>query len=237
MISHEGTDRDGDNQVDGEFDSDLHIDEADELSLIDDDERLPWLESGDYDDDDGGVDSSRIIGFALLGLLALVVVLGGIWWFSNRTTDPDLIADGSLIEAPAGPIKERPADPGGKTFAGTGNVAPAVGEGESREGRLASTDVPKPSIEAATTANTVVTPDSGGVGVQVGAYSTRETAQKGWDALARQTDAIKGFKYRIVEGKADIGIVYRLQAVAGDTASAKQLCDALKADGLACQVK
>jgi len=40
-----------------------------------------------------------------------------------------------------------------------------------------------------------------------------------------------------VEGEADIGTVYRLQAVAGDAASANRLCSALKGDGVACQVK
>jgi dihydroxyacetone kinase len=40
-----------------------------------------------------------------------------------------------------------------------------------------------------------------------------------------------------VEGQADIGKVYRLQAVADDVAAAKRLCDALQSDGVACQVK
>lgn len=239
----EGTDRDGQEPLDGKIDGpfitddtqDLSLGDGEELSLGDEEERLPWLESGEYDDEDGGVDSGRIVGFALLGLLALAALIGGIWYLSNRTTDPELVADGSTIEAPVGPVKEKPEDPGGKTFAGTGNVAPGVGEGETRDGRLAEDAAPKPSIDAATPANTTDTVS--GIGVQVGAYSTKESAQKGWDALARQTDAIKGFKYRIVEGKADIGTVYRLQAMAGDQASAKRLCDALKADGLACQVK
>ena len=80
-------------------------------------------------------------------------------------------------------------------------------------------------------------PAAPGIGVQVGAYSNRETAEAGWASLVRQTDALAGVRHRIVQGQADIGTVYRLQAVAGNEASARALCDALKADGIACQVK
>ncbi|WP_234026973.1 SPOR domain-containing protein [Erythrobacter sp. HKB08] len=223
--------------------------EADEqeLELADDDESLPWLDS-DYDDEEeGGYDTGRLIGMALLGLLLIAAVVGGIWWLGNRTGDDDLVADGSTIEAPEGPVKERPADAGGKQFEGTGNVAPAVGEGESREGRLAAGETPKPearpSIDAAGSKNTGSTgesaqaPASGGFGVQVGAFSTRERAVQAWGTLNRQTDALSGFNYRVVEGKVDGGTVYRLQAVAGSDSAARQLCNALKADGLACQLK
>lgn len=211
----------------------------------DEDERLPWLESGDEDYEEAGVDSARIFGFALLALLALGAFVGGIWWFGNRGPDPELVADGSTIEAPAGPYKEKPEDPGGKKFEGTGNMAPAVGEGRDTEGRIAD-NAPKPSIDAPTTGqgalarpSATATPaaSSGGVGVQVGAYSSKEQAEAGWQKLQAQTDKLSGVSHRVVQGQADIGTVYRLQAVAGDAASASRLCTALKADGVACQVK
>lgn len=214
--------------------------DTEELSLTNEDDRLPWLESGDYDDDDdaNGVDTGRIVGFALLGLLALAVLAGGVWFISNRTSNSEFVADGSVIKAPPGPVKERPENPGGKTFAGTGNVAPGVGEGKVSEGRLAKTPESAAPAKPAPAADSPPQPAAPvGVGVQVGAYSTRESAQRGWEALSRQTDAIAGFSYRIVEGKADIGTVYRLQAVTGDRTSAKALCNALRNDGLACQVK
>ncbi|MCP5395984.1 MAG: SPOR domain-containing protein [Sphingomonadaceae bacterium] len=220
-----------------------------ELALAEDEDRLPWLESGEYDDEEEGVDTARILGLALLGLLLIGLVLGGFWYFNNRQTDPELVADGSTIEAPPGDYKERPDDPGGKEFEGTGDTSFAVGEGQSREGRLAqgNSEAPKPSIgageasggagTAASTAGAQEAPASGGTGVQVGAFSSRESAVAGWGKLSRQTDKLSGVKYRVVEGQADIGKVYRLQAVAGDTASAQRLCNALKAEGIACQVK
>lgn len=214
---------------------------GEQLTLADDDERLPWLESGEDDEDEGGVDTGRIVGFALFALLALAALVVGIWWFGSRTPDAELVADGSTIAAPPGPYKERPADPGGKKFEGTGNLAPAVGEGASREGRLAEavaapvTDAPKPGEKPAAASSQPAA--SGGVAVQVGAYSNKETAEAGWQRLLGQTEHLSGVSHRVVQGQADIGTVYRLQAIAGSAAAASSLCAALKADGIACQVK
>jgi hypothetical protein len=217
-----------------------------QLTLADEDERLPWLETGDDDYAEGGVDTGRIFGFALLALLALAILVGGIWWFGHRSTDPALIADGSTIAAPEGPYKQKPANPGGRTFEGTGDMAPAVGEGQTREGRIADA-APKPSVAApkagespapaASGSATPGTDNSGSVAVQVGAYSSKEAAEAGWQRLLGQTTKLAGVSHRAIQGQADIGTVWRLQAMAGDTATANRLCAALKADGVACQVK
>ena len=224
----------GDEPVE-EWTEEQPVEGTEELGL-DDDERLPWLESSDYDDEPQGVDTGRILGFLILAVLLLAVVLGGGWYFLNRGADGDQVADGSTIEAPEGPYKERPEDPGGRIAEGTGDVAPAVGEGQSREGRLARAEEPQaPAQDREDEAARAPAPT--GVGVQVGAFSNRETAERGWATLNRQTEALSGVKYRIVEGQADIGKVFRLQAVAGDLAAARRLCNALEADGVACQVK
>lgn len=211
-----------------------------QLTLADEDERLPWLETGDEDFDEGGVDTGRIFGFVLLALIALAAFVGGIWWFGNRGGDTEIVADGSTIEAPPGPYKERPEDPGGKQFEGTGNLAPAVGEGKSTEGRLAD-NAPQPPVEApkasGSPAPSATPAATGGIGVQVGAYSSKADAEAGWQRLQSQTDKLTGVSHRVVQGQADIGTVFRLQAIAGDAAAASRLCAALKSDGVACQVK
>ena len=76
-----------------------------------------------------------------------------------------------------------------------------------------------------------------GYSVQVGAFSSHASAESGWSKLSSDYDALKGVKHRIIEGKADIGTVYRLQAVTPDRASAHALCSKLKAANLNCQVK
>lgn len=216
------------------------VDETgEELDLVDDDS-LPWLEADEEDDDAGGIDSVQIIGFALILLTLLAVVVGGIWYFSRSAGDPALEPDGSTIAAPEGPVRERPEDPGGRELPGTGDVAPVVGEGGTREGVMdtgeddASTGEGEQDGE---NAPETPAPSTSGVGVQLAAYSSRARAEQGWADLTRRTRALDGVRYRIEQGTVDIGTVYRLQAVASDRAAADRLCAALRADGLDCQVK
>lgn len=218
-----------------------------ELALSNDDS-LPWLESDEYDPDEGGVDTARIVGFAIILLTLLMFAVGGTWYYSNYLSGERIVADGSTIEAPAGPYKLRPEDAGGKEFAGTGNVAPEVGEGITREAQLAERPAPPavavraptdgaPRPQIATRSSDEAAPAAGGIGVQVGAYGSRAAAEAGWATLLRQTEVLNGVSHRVVKGQADIGTVYRLQAVASDLVAARTLCQALEADGVACQVK
>lgn len=221
----------------------------DELALEAADERLPWLESDDEGEDATGVDTGRLIGLGLILLVMLVAAVGAVWLVANRGLGEGPAPDGSLIAAPAVPYKERPADPGGKTFAGTGDTSYAVGAGKEVEGRLATSAPPPPAAVVPTpppadNAKPQPSPTSvaeaglaAGTAVQVGAYSTRGDAEAGWRRLSGQTDALSGVSHRIVVGRADIGTVYRLQAAGGDKAGAQALCNRLKAAGIACQVK
>ena len=216
-----------------------------ELALEEDD-RLPWLES-DEEDEPATYDTGRLVGFGLIMVVVLAVLVGAIWFVTHRNLTGGPPADGSLIAAPEGPFKVRPSDPGGKVFPGTGDTSFAVGEGKTVEGRLATTggppspiasSAPRPQPSASpspTAASETGLPP--GTAVQVGAYSSKADAETGWRTLTRQTSLLSGVSYRIVEGHADIGRVYRLQAVGGDHASAVGLCAKLSAEGIACQVK
>ena len=226
------------------------------LGLDDGDERLPGLESAD-DIDPEGFDSGRIIGFVMLGLIALGMIVTAVWFASHRGPGA---ADGSTISAEAGPYKVAPEDPGGKKFAGTGDTSYAVAQGETRSGTIAGEEpapapgfstaatpvpsaTPKPAPSASATpkasasATASAAPAASGVGVQVAAYTSAADAEAGWSALAARHDALSGFKHRVVEGQAEFGRVFRLQAVAGDVAAANALCAKLKASGQGCQVK
>lgn len=223
---------------------------TEQLGLTEEEERLPWLESPEDDewDDSQGSDNSKLAGFVLMGLVALAAIVGGIWWATNRGPDPALVADGSVIEAPDQPYKQAPQDPGGKTFDGTGDSSFAVSEGQNRPPQLggepgapvAAAPVATPSQAAAPAAAPApaAAAASGGVGVQVGAFSSKATAEAGWTKLVGQAGAaLSGVPHRVVAGNADIGTVYRLQAVAPDASSAQALCGKLKAAGISCQVK
>lgn len=210
-----------------------------------DEQRLPWLEGADdveFDDEEPG--NGRFIGFAVLGLILLAAILGGVYWATHRG-GPAANADGSLIEASREPYKIAPKEPGGKTFQGTGDSSFKVSEGERPAANLAGGSAPAATASASAApggnapkpATAQAAPSESGVGVQIGAFSSSSSAEAAWNKLSGQHEALKGLNHRVVEGKADIGTVYRLQALAGDAGAANALCGRLQAGGLKCQVK
>lgn len=214
-----------------------------------DEERLPWLESADDVDQEEPVSGSgKLIGFGVAALLLLAGIVGAIYWISHRVNGPAQ-ADGSLIAASKEPYKVAPKDPGGKTFEGTGDSSFKVSEGERPAASIAGGATPAVSASASAAAaaaktaakpgaaTPVAAPAGGGVGVQVGAFSSNAAAEAAWSKLVGQHEALKGLSHRVIEGKADIGTVYRLQAVAGDGGAANALCGTLQSAGLKCQVK
>lgn len=211
------------------------------LDLAEDEGRLPWLESADDDLDEYDSGNGRLLGLVAVGAIAIAGIVGAIWWASNSGPGAAAMADGSVIAAPKEPYKTAPKDRGGKTFAGTGDSSYVVSEGQTRTARMgenagAPPPVPSPAPSASGSAPAKVVPV--GIGVQVGAYNSRESAEAGWARVTGQAgDILTGVQHRVVEGSADIGKVYRLQAVAGDAAAANALCTRLKAAGVSCQVK
>lgn len=216
--------------------------EAARLDLDDDDPPLPWLQGDDDDSEFEGSGIGQTIGFVVLGLMAIGLVVGGIWWVTNKSDDQVLVADGSTIAAPKTPYKEKPENPGGKVFAGTGDTSFGISEGQKRPARLGEGEAAQPGFTPAkpvpvANGKPAVPADVAGVGVQVAAYSNQKQAEDGWTSLSQKYEALSGVKHRVVQGQADIGTVYRLQAVAPDAAAARELCGKLKAAGLNCQVK
>lgn len=216
---------------------------AGELDLVPE-TSLPWLEAEDDDSAAGAFDTRQIILFAGALLAVAAIVVGLVWVVSNRMGNAALEPDGSVIAAPEGPVKERPENPGGKQFAGTGNVAPLVGEGGTPQSVVASPDKqaapplpsPQPTKPVPATSPSSA-PDTSGIGVQLAAYASRERAEQGWADLVRRSETLQGVRHRVVEGRVDAGTVFRLQAVAATRADADALCASLKSEGLDCQVK
>jgi hypothetical protein len=212
--------------------------EPEVLAFANEDERLPWLE-GDDDAEEPGVDTGRVIAFVVGALILLGVVIGGLWWAFRDRSDSTMVADGSTIHAPAQPYKTRPANPGGAEALGTGDTSFAVAEGQEPTSRVADESEPlRPSIDRNqpdTAAPAEEAPK--GVGVQVGAYSSRDRAEAGWSTLSTRYPALSGVGHRIVQGTVDGSPIFRLQALAGDVKAAAELCNAVRQQGGDCQVK
>jgi hypothetical protein len=214
--------------------------ETSQIEFAQEEERLPWLETGEDDLEEADGSTGRLIGLVFGVLVLLAVTIGGIWGFVHRGGGSGA-PEGSIIHAPSQPYKMVPANPGGKPMAGTGDTSYAVSEGQTRTPHLneQSPDTAPALAESCAAAPTAVSGNdaSAGGGVQVAAYGSRDKAEAGWNSLVQQSEALKGLHHRVIEGSADIGTVYRLQAVTGDQASAHALCARLRSESIACQVK
>ena len=185
---------------------------------LEEDDRLPWLESAE-DYGEGESSTGKILGIVLLGLVALALVIGAIYWLDGgKSAAPE--GDGSLIAAPEGDYKTPPEDAQVTEVEGTGDASFAASQGQKNEGQLAGS-----GKDAA-----------GGVLVQLGAFSSQESAEAGWSNMAQKYDYVGGMTKRIVEAKVDGGTVYRLSAAAPNSNAAKVICDRLKKAGENCFV-
>ncbi|MGB7653876.1 MAG: SPOR domain-containing protein, partial [Novosphingobium sp.] len=97
---------------------------------------------------------------------------------------------------------------------------------------------PAPAAAPAAKPSAAAAPAVGGVGVQVGAFSSKESAEAGWTKLVGSSrGALSGVSHRVIAGSADNGTIFRLQAVAPNADAAQALCGKLKGAGISCQVK
>ncbi len=107
-------------------------------------DRLPWLEAVEEDDEDG-IGLGKLIAGILAALLLIAVVIGGIFWLrSNSGNDGD---GAELIAAPEEDYRVAPSEAGGMEVEGEGDAAFAASEGESPEGRIDPGAAPEAPVE------------------------------------------------------------------------------------------
>ena len=222
---------------------------------LDEGDRLPWLE-GEEDEYYERVSPGRVIAAGLGALVLVGAVVGGIWWMTHHHALNAPAPDGSTVTPPAAQYKEAPANPGGRTFQGTGDTSYVVSQGQNRQAQLADGDDSAVAGAAAGGAAAATGGDgkragaaapvaaspgaadaapAGGV-VQVGAFSSKDLAEAGWSRLVGQHPFLGQQHHRILQGQADIGTVWRLQVLTGADGG-NALCDRLRAEGVSCQVK
>ena len=198
---------------------------------LDDEDRLPWLESAEDYDDDGEYSPIRVALFVGAGLLLLAAIVGGIYWLQNRDGGG---LDGELIAAQEGDYKVRPDDPQARQFEGEGDASFAASEGKDTPAQLGDpvqTEAPIRKSDAAPAAA-----GAGSAMVQLGAYSSASLADGSWSGYTRRFEAIGALPKKIIRGTVDGGTIYRLNAVAPSYEAAQQLCNNLKAAGESCLV-
>lgn len=108
-------------------------------------DRLPWLEAVEPEDDAPAVSPARVVAGVTAALAALGLVIGGIWWLKEGSGGQE--GDGSLIAAPEGEYKEKPADPGGMEVEGQGDTSFAASDGAEAAGQLDPAAMPETPVE------------------------------------------------------------------------------------------
>lgn len=134
-----------------------------------DEDRLPWLEAVEEDEEEG-VGLLKLIGGVLVVLAAIALVVGGITWVRGGAS-PD---GAELIAAPEEDYRVRPSEAGGMEVEGEGDAAFAASEGGSPDGRIdrgATPEEPVAGTRVAATAGENSGNDS--AGQPTGAASAR----------------------------------------------------------------
>lgn len=109
-----------------------------------DEDRLPWLEAVEDEDDEPGIGWGKLIAAVIVGLVALGLVVGGIFWLRGGTDGA--AGEGELIAAPEGDYKQRPENPGGMQVDGTGDVAYSASEGADVNSSIDLTAIPEAPV-------------------------------------------------------------------------------------------
>lgn len=208
--------------------SDVNSDSLD----LDDENRLPWLESAeDYDGEDE-YSPIRVALFIGLGIALLAAIVGGIYWMQNRDAG-GLSGDGTLIAAQEGDYKVRPDDPQAKKFEGEGDASFAASQGQGTPGKLGTA----PPVEAPIKKTASTTSSAPGSAlIQLGAFSSAAQADSAWSGFSRRFADIGALPKKISQGTVEGGTIFRLNAVAPNVQAAQKVCNGLKAAGESCIV-
>jgi len=212
---------------------------------VHDSDRLPWLEAVEEDDERQGPSFVKLAAAIIIGLVAIGVIVGGLFWLGNRNQDG---ASGEIIAAPEGDYKVRPGDPGGMNVAGEGDTAFAASEGAEPKGQLNTNAVPEapaqrpaPSTAPAPAPQRPAAPPrpepqrpapaAGGSTIQLGAFSTQAGATRAWSALSGRFRYLEPLTHSVLPVQSGGRTLYRLRASGPDAAG---ICRRLQVAGEDC---
>jgi len=212
---------------------------------LDENDRLPWLEAVEEEEEAEGPSALKLIAAIVIGLVAIGLVVGGLFWLGNRGGGD---GEAELIEAPDGAYKVAPDDPGGMQVEGQGGAAHRASEGEEPRGNL-SMNVPEtpvgpgqqaqpqqPAQPQPPQAGPTPAPQPGasaaaGPTIQLGAFSSQAGATNAWRALAGRFGYLAPLTHSVVPVQAGGRTLYRLRA---SGTNAADICRRLQVAGETC---
>ena len=222
--------------------TDIRADEPQPVTS--DDDRLPWLEAVDEDDDGDGPSAAKLVAFVVIGLVAIGLIVGGLFWMGNRTGGAD--GEPELIAAAPGDYKVKPAEPGGMEVEGEGDTAFAASAGETPKGAIDVTKTPEAPVTKAPTqtaqaqpkaaptpAPTPAAPAAGGATIQLGAFDSAAQANAAWKAMSGRFSYLAPLSQSVQTAEVNGRTFHRLRASGPD---ARDVCRRLEVAGESCIV-
>ena len=219
-----------------------------------DEDRLPWLEAVDEEDEGEGPSIVKLIVAVLIGLAAIGGIVGGVFWLANRDEAPAAGGDAELIKAQEGAYKVRPDDPGGMTVEGEGDTAFAASAGEDSKGAIDTSKMPEAPVTSAEPKQAQPQPKAeepllkapaptneqpsrpaagGGATIQLGAFSSQAGANDAWKAMSGRFKYLAPLSHSVVPVTTGGRTLYRLRASGPEAAN---LCGRLRVAGESCVV-
>lgn len=209
-----------------------------------DEDRLPWLEAVEEEESRAGPPMLKLVAVIIIGLAALGVIVGALYWVSNR----DEGGHGEIIAAPEGDYKIKPTDPGGMDVAGEGDTAFAASEGAEPKGTLNTGAAPEapvarpqptPAPEAgdqhplAPPRPVPPAPSASGATIQLGAFGSEGGATRAWTALSGRFRYLAPLSHSVIPVQTGGRTLYRLRASGADAAG---ICRRLRVAGEDCEI-
>jgi cell division protein FtsN len=112
-----------------------------------DEDRLPWLEPVEDEGGDEGVSAGRLVAGLVVALVALGLIVGGVYWLKQRADgSAGAKGDPTLIAAQPGAYKVKPTEPGGMDVKGQGDSSYAASEGADPDGKIDLSAIPEAPI-------------------------------------------------------------------------------------------
>ena len=208
-----------------------------------DEDRLPWLETVEEDNEDGP-GGLRVLLFVLLGLVLIAVILFALYQFQSHR---GASGKGQLIAAQEGDYKVKPDEPGGMKVEGEGDTVFATSQGKGPKNAAidlkAMPEAPvtpkKAATPPATDANAGASADAnaaGGALVQLGSFPSQAAANTAWTRASKRFSYLAPLGESVQKAEVNGSTVYRVRVNAGSAEQATELCGKLKVAGAACFV-
>ena len=224
-------------------------------AAAEDEDRLPWLEA--VEEDERGPSPGKLIAAVLVGLVAIGIIVGGLFWLGNRAAgggSEEVIASPGDYKVPAPEPGGMKVDNGSSSQAaaseGTEQTAsvnpnarpetpvnqPAAPQAQPQpqpQGQPAQPQAQRPQPQAQPQAQPQPQRQAqlSGPTIQVGAYPSAEAANGEWARLTQRYPYLRGLQHAVMTHQRGGQTFYRLRAAGND---ASGVCRRLRSAGQPC---